>query len=277
MMPIMFFYYRLTISSCNGYAVRDCIRNAGFCKSLQPQPATIAHPAGRVFVLVAGPRKFKWRAQFHPLADNGALLHSNHRSHHRDLRLRPRSYVRQLLKNAVVLGTTVRIARTVFRDRADKDGARANHFRPAHRHGEKMSIAKGHVGHRNGVSHYRRVRFTLRNLYTVIGERRAADLLQVIELHHQPLANPEKISNGLECCSFPPLRTLAVARVQERYFMGRSGDGRGYARVHPAADQNYTLGFRCHANLPRSSNPTCRGMPDEFVELQTEPHRQAVR
>ena len=123
-------------------------RNPGFGKGLQPQPATVANSACRV-LLIARPGKVQRRAQFDAPPHDLALAHADHRRHQAICVSGRVPTSHQFLEDAIILRTAIRIARTVFRHRADKDAARSNHFRPAHRHGQKCALRNGTYVGRN--------------------------------------------------------------------------------------------------------------------------------
>ena len=59
------------------------------------------------------------------------------------------------------------------------------------------------------------MRLAFRHAHALVGQRRTADLLEVIELHHQPLAHPKEIGDGIERRALAALGALAVTGVQE--------------------------------------------------------------
>src|SRR5208282_3172830 len=130
-------------------AIRDRVGHACFCERAQPQQAAIARAAGLLLALVARPGEMERGAQFDSPADDIAFPHANHRGLDFNPRFRPRTRAHQLLKRTVIFRPAVRVAGAVFGHRADPYGSRADGFRPAHRDGEKVSVAEGHVGDRD--------------------------------------------------------------------------------------------------------------------------------
>ena len=59
------------------------------------------------------------------------------------------SLAHQVRERTIILRTAIGIAGTILRYGADEDCCRADHFRPAHRRGEEMGVAKGYVGDGN--------------------------------------------------------------------------------------------------------------------------------
>src|SRR6267142_3120968 len=159
----------------------------------------------------------QWRAQFDAPLDDLTLFQSDDRRYDFDLRFRPRPHADQFLEHLVVFRPAVRIAGAVFRYRSDVDRSRADRFRPANRHGEKMRIAKGNVRHGNGAAlgpgH---AQFIFWNGNLFVRERGPANRTKVIELHDKPFAHAVEIRSVVERAPFALLRALAVTGVEQR-------------------------------------------------------------
>src|SRR4051812_19091071 len=90
--------------------------------------------------------------QFKAEAHDLFLLEVDERSDNFDVSL-TRTCLNQTLKSLVILWATVGVAGAILLHRAYKDLFRADYFRPAHRRGEKMRAAKGHVSHWYGTTY----------------------------------------------------------------------------------------------------------------------------
>src|SRR5580700_5652089 len=194
------------------------IPHSGLPKRREPQQATVAHSASPVFVLITRPRQMQRRAKLDSSPDNLAFLQRNHRRPDFDLRLRPRSHAHQLLKNLVILRAAIGIPGTILRHGPNVNRLRANGFRPAHRHGKKMRIAKRHIGHRNRTPlRPGRAQFIFRHRDFRIRKRRPANGPKMIELHNQPPARAHSIEvrNLLKRPSFPFLGPLPITGMQQ--------------------------------------------------------------
>ncbi len=152
------------------------------------------------------------------------LPHRNHRRCNFDTRFRPRSHFHQFLKHAVILRPAVRISRTVLRHRADINSVRANRFRPAHRHGKKMRIAKRHVGYRNFAG-----------MQIILAARRSVDDSAPV----RQSANPSKPKRQSPENNSAPLPTARSRRKNPRLRQMRA------APAAPSAGRN------SHAAVPR--------------------------
>src|ERR1700726_3522627 len=93
----------------------------------------------------------EWCVQFKAQPHNFGLAHVDERSG--DLN---GSFFRAGMDYAVegfiVGGTTVGIAGAILLDCADKDFLRSQNLGPAYGGGQKMGVAKGYIGHWNGVA-----------------------------------------------------------------------------------------------------------------------------
>src|SRR6267378_7420723 len=108
-----------------------------------------------------------------------------------------------------------------------------------------MSVAKGHVGHRNRAA----VRpwgtqFIFGNGNVPVGKSGAADRAKVIELHDEPLAHAVEICNVIERAPLALLCALSVPRMKQREIrraMPLPRNSSADARVHPPAQKHHRL------------------------------------
>src|ERR1043166_7571334 len=143
------------------------------------------------------------------------LLQLDHGHHDLDLGLRPRSYSNQFLKHLVILRPAIRIARTVFRNRANVDHSGAYRLGPTDRYRKEMRIAKWHIRHRNRAAIWpRRAQFVFRHCDVGIGQRRATNRTKVFKTYHQPPLHAVKIRDRAKRLRFARLRALSVTRVE---------------------------------------------------------------
>ena len=124
--------------------------------------------------------------------------------------------------------------------------ARPDDLCPAYRNRKKMGVTKWDVCGRNFVAANWRPWVSLRHRDPFVGQRRPANLREVIQLHHQPLAHGIKIRDLVERLPLAPLGSLAVTGVQQGQFMRLPRDRRRNAGIHPAAQQNHCLGLSAH-------------------------------
>src|SRR5690242_2082237 len=224
-------------------AVRDRIRHSGLRERLQSQQATVARSAGSVLILVARPRQMQRRAQLHSFPYNLAFLHRDHWSRDFYSRLWTRSHSHQLLKNLVILRTAIWIAGAVFCDGSDINRARAYRFRPAHRHGKKMRVAKWYVGYGNSASiRPRGSKFIFRHGNLRVRERRSANGPEMIQLHHESMAHAIEIRDRFERLALALLRALSISRMEQRNVprvVPLPSNRRAHAGVHSPAEKHH--------------------------------------
>src|SRR6266700_1189613 len=234
----------------NHSPVRNRIGGACFSKRPQAQQATVASAASHLFVLVARPRQIQWCAKLQAAPDDFAFLQRDDRRDHFYLRLWPRSYAYQILENFVVFRSAIRIARAVFRHRSNVNRARADRFRPTHRHGKKMRVAKWHVRYRNRAAmRAGRAQLVFRYGNLFVCQRGPTNRAEMVELHHQPFAHAVEIRDVFESPPLAPLRSLPVACMKQgdvSRAMALTRNRRADAGVHSPAQQHHRFSHVTH-------------------------------
>src|SRR5258708_11325546 len=180
----------------------------------------------------------QWRAQFAALLHNFTLLHADHGSDDFNVRFRTRSRANEFLKNAIVLRAAIRIAGAVFRNGADVHSLSADCLRPAYGHGQKMGVAKWNVSHWNRTSGGGHIEHVLWNGNARIRQSGTPNLTKVVQTNRKPLPDAVKTCNIFEGPALALLGALAVGGMHKRNSISAvalTGNRRGYARVHPAA------------------------------------------
>src|SRR5882762_6762159 len=207
------------------------------------------------------------RNQLDASADDLAFLPLNHRRHDLDLCFRPRPHANQFLKYAVILRAAIGISGTVFRHGADINRARAERFRPAHRHGKKMGIAKRYVGYWDCAAMQSWcTEFIFRNRNVLVRKSGAAYRAEMVELHDEPLPHAIEICNVFERVAFALLRALPVPRVKQRKIPGAmplARNGSANAGVHPSAQKHYRFSHVAHVSAGANS-PVRRFFPTPY-------------
>src|SRR6266436_618193 len=205
--------------------------------------------------------------QFDASPDDLAFLPLNHRRHDLDLCFRPRPRANQFLKYTVILRTAIGISGTVFRHGADINRARAERFRPAHRHGKKMGIAKRYVGYWDCAAIQSCcTEFIFRNRNVLVRKSGAAYRAEMVELHDEPLPHAIEICYVFERVAFARLRALSVSRMQQREIpvaMPLPRNGSANAGVHPPAQKHYRFSLVAHVSAGTNS-PVRRFFPRPY-------------
>ncbi len=155
-----------------------------------------------------------------------------------------------------------------------------------------MGVAERHISWRDLAAADRCAGIGLRHRDARVGQRRPANLREVVEPHHEPLAHAEKVRDGVERLTFAALCTLTVTGMDERELVRLARDGCGNAGVHAAAQQNHGLGGwlgRCAALCDgsgrdgsdmglawRPQTPCVAGSQMNLCSCKAQPHRQAI-
>src|SRR5215470_4820413 len=125
--------------------VGNRIAEPRLAESAQPQRATVALAAGRVFAFVTRPAQFERRAEFGAELHDLAFAEPDDGSDDLDLRLGLRAQVDRALERFIIFGTAIGISRAVFGDRADVDSVGAEDFGPASGDREEVRVAEWDV------------------------------------------------------------------------------------------------------------------------------------
>lgn len=173
-----------------------------------------------------------------------------------------RSGANKLPKRFVIRGAAVRITGAVLLDRADEDGARAEHLGPAYGGGEEVRIAEGNVG--DGDLHPTDVDLSVHpvneDLFTGtpvvgapifadglsfggfgnrdsgVGEGGASDATEEIDIKVQKIAEAEAFSDGAGGLQLAALGALPVAEVERVGIVVAGGKGGADGGIHASGE-----------------------------------------
>src|SRR5271165_4464283 len=124
-----------------------------------------------------------------------------------------RAGANDLLEGFIVRGAAVGIAGAVLLDGADEDGSGPQHLGPTDGCGQKVGIAKRHIGDGNRLAN-RGVLRCAGNGDGGVGERRAADAPEDIDLEMEKVAEIKGCSDLAGALQLTAFGALSVAEVE---------------------------------------------------------------
>ena len=195
----------------------------------------------------------QWGPELDSAPNDFALLQRDHRRDNFDSCFRACTGANQFLKCPVIFGPAVRVAGAVLGNGADINSFRANGLRPAHCYGEKMGVAKRHVGYGNLAVGPTNTQLVFGHGNLLIRQSGAPYGAEVVELHDQPFADSIKVGDVREGTALAGLCALPITRMEGRDFPGTvalARDGSSNAGIHSPAQQHYGLSmYLAHKDL----------------------------